>query len=143
MKNIIVNLISLFNTVCSGNADVIKEKAQVVATLSFIEKAKSTVYFDIDGTLLWSSRNGIKLTSLGMAIRDMGIEIHCLTFGPWDIDMIKAIGINAVEVISAGTALANGMAEFGEDGLSKKVDYLVDNEDHCLVKNLLKVNFND
>ena len=95
-------------------------------------------WFDVDGTLI---DNG-ELTPLGKFIAASKAVIKILTFGPWNKDMLAEKGISAKEVVVMGDAIANGLADFTDDGnISKKVDHLIDNEDHPLSEDVIKVSF--
>ncbi len=98
------------------------------------------VWFDVDGTLV--EKDG-KLTDLGKWIAKEKQKISVLTLGPWNCEMLKDKGIDAVKVIPIGEALSNGMVTICDNGnISKKLndnEWLVDNEDHPLTKNVIRV----
>ena len=109
----------------------------ITKILSLIAK-KAKVWFDIDGTLV----SDHKLTELGTWIKDKGLVIDVLTFGPWNVAELAKLGITAKTVVVFGDALNNGMAQYTDDGISKALpndEWLVDNEAHPLTKNVIRV----
>ena len=107
---------------------------------TFIKEAhtnRERVYFDVDGTLI---QDGV-LTPLGKWVRDQKMELHILTFGPWNKTMLQTFGLHIKKLINIGTALQIGCAECNDNGVSKKVGYLIDNEPHSLSAHVLQVNF--
>jgi len=98
------------------------------------------VWFDVDGTLI---RKDGRLTDLGKWIAKEKQKISVITFGPWNCELLKSKGINAVKVIPVREAISNGMVAICDNGnISKKLndnEWLVDNEDQPLTKHVIRV----
>ena len=104
----------------------------------FLNTHNNDVWFDIDGTLI-EEKTG-KLTVLGEYLINEGIEFKALTLGPWDISSLQRRGFNVSKVIQVLKGLQNGLIDYDDEGnLSKKVNALVDNEEHPLTQHLFKV----
>ena len=99
-------------------------------------KIDDTVYYDIDGTLIEDKH----LTDLGKWVVEQGRAIDVLTFGGWSKKMLEDYGLKIKTLTVGGIALEKGLADFDSEGeFSKKVNFLIDNENHTLTKHLIKI----
>ncbi len=106
---------------------------------AFIKKHKD-VWFDVDGTLIDAKNK--KLTKLGKIMLQKNLNLKIITMnGIWNKKNLGKYGFKIKQLITPKQIEDENFFDIDNINLqmSKTVPNLVDNEEHPLVKNILKV----